>query len=160
MSCKTVLGSLLALLLVAPIWHAYAQPYGAPITLDQAKRVLAAAQAEARKNNWNMSIAIVDSGGHLVLLERMDGSQFVGAKVAQDKAWSAAAYKRPGKAFEDRLAKGGSELRILRLQGASPIDGGDPIVADGRLIGGIGVSGGTGEQDGQVSKAGASALTK
>jgi len=158
MSLRSILGRLTLALLASTAWHVEAQVYGAPITLDQAKKVLAAAQTEAKKNNWNMTVAIVDSGGHLVLLERMDGSQFAGAKVAQDKAWSAIAYKRPGKAFQDRLAQGGVEIRILRLQGASPIDGGDPIVVDGKLIGAIGVSGGAGDQDGQVAKAGLAAL--
>lgn len=154
----TLSRALLALSLTASALYAHAQAYGPPITLEQARKVMAAAEAEAKKNNWNMAIAIVDSGGHLMLFQRMDGTQFAGAKIARDKAWSAAAYKRPGKAFQDRLAKGGEELRILQLHGVSAIDGGDPIVMDGKLIGGIGVSGGSGEQDGQVSKAGAGAL--
>ena len=137
---------------------AQAQSYGPPISFDQAKKAMAAAEAEARKNNWSMTVAIVDTGGHLVMFQRMDGSQFASAQIAQDKAWSAAAYKRPGKGFQDRLAKGGEELRILRLPGASPIDGGEPILVDGKLIGGIGVSGGTVEQDGQVARAAAAAL--
>jgi uncharacterized protein GlcG (DUF336 family) len=148
---------LVALPLAAFAVNALAQAYGAPISLDQARKVMAAAEAEAKKNNWSMSIAIVDSGGHLMLFQRMDGSQFVGDPVARDKAWSAIAYKRPGKAFQDRLAKGGEEVRILALRGASPIDGGEPIVVDGKLIGAIGVSGGAGDQDGQVSRAGAAA---
>jgi uncharacterized protein GlcG (DUF336 family) len=138
--------------------QAQAQTYGAPITLDQARKVMSAAEAEMKKNNWAMSIAIVDSGGYLVLLQRADGSQFVGAKIAEDKAWSAIAYKRPGKAFQDRLATGGAELRILQLRGVSAIDGGEPIVVDGKLIGAVGVSGGSGEQDGLVAKAGVAAL--
>jgi len=138
--------------------QAQAQTYGAPITLEQAKKVMAAAEAEMKKNNWAMSIAILDAGGHLVLLQRSDGSQFIGPEVAIDKAFSAVAYKRPGKAFQDRLATGGAEIRILRLKGASPVEGGDPIVADGKIVGAIGVSGGSGEQDGQVSRAGAGAL--
>ena len=138
--------------------HAQAQAYGAPISLEQAKKVMAAAEAEMKKNNFAMSIAIVDAGGHLVLLQRSDGSQFIGPEVAIDKAFSAVAYKRPGKAFQDRLATGGAEIRILRLKGASPVEGGDPIVAEGKIVGAIGVSGGTGEQDGQVSRAGAAAL--
>ncbi len=150
--------ALLAMSLTASALYAHAQAYGPPITLEQARKVMAAAEAEAKKNNWNMAIAIVDSGGHLMLFQRMDGTQFAGARIARDKAWSAAAYKRPGKAFQDRLAKGGEELRILQLHGVSAIDGGDPIVMDGKLIGGIGVSGGSGEQDGQVSKAGVGAL--
>ena len=137
---------------------AQAQTYGAPISLEQAKKVMAAAEAEMKKNNWAMSIAILDAGGHLVLLQRSDGSQFIGPEVAIDKAFSAVAYKRPGKAFQDRLATGGAEIRILRLKGASPVEGGDPILADGKIVGAIGVSGGSGEQDGQVSRAGAGAL--
>ena len=138
--------------------QAQAQTYGVPITLEQAKKGMAAAEAEMKKNNGAMSIAILDAGGHLVLLQRSDGSQFIGPEVAIDKAFSAVAYKRPGKAFQDRLATGGAEIRILRLKGASPIEGGDPIVAEGKIVGAIGVSGGTGEQDGQVSRAGAAAL--
>jgi uncharacterized protein GlcG (DUF336 family) len=138
--------------------QAQAQTYGAPITLEQARKVAAAAEAEMKKNNWLMSIAILDSGGHMVLFQRADGSQFAGAKIAEDKAWSAAGYKRPGKMFQDRLATGGLETRILQLRGVSALDGGDPIVVDGKIIGSIGVSGGAGEQDGQVSKAGAGAL--
>lgn len=137
---------------------ANAQAYGPPITLEQARKVMAAAEAEARKNNWNFSIAIVDTGGHMVLMQRMDGAFFASARVARDKAWSAAAFRRPGKAFQDRLATGGAEIRILRLQGASPIEGGDPIVVGGKVIGAIGVSGGAGEQDGQVARAGLAAL--
>ena len=149
---------LLTLITGALSCAAQAQNYGPPITLEQAKKAMAAAQAEAKKNNWNFSIAIVDTGGHMVLFERSDGAFFASADIARDKAWSAAAYRRPGKAFQDRIAKGGEEIRILRLRGASPIDGGEPIVADGRVVGGIGVSGGAGEQDGQVAKAGTAAL--
>ena len=135
-----------------------AQAYGPPITLEQARKVMAAAEAEARKGNMNLSITIVDTGGHLVLMQRMDGAFFASADVSRDKAWSAAAYRRPGKAFQDRLATGGAEVRILRLRGANPIEGGDPILVDGKVVGAIGVSGGSGEQDGQVSRAGVAAL--
>ena len=149
---------LLAVAALTLSFAAQAQTYGAPISLDQARKVAAAAEAEMKKNNWAMSIAIVDSGGHLVLFQRADGSQFAGAKVAEDKAWSAAGFKRPGKMFQDRLATGGVETRLLQLRGVSALDGGDPIVVDGKIVGGIGVSGGSGEQDGQVAKAGAGAL--
>ncbi len=155
---KKLLHIVLALMLAATALCARAQGYGPPITLEQARKVMAAAEADARKNHWNLSIAIVDTGGHMVLMQRMDGAFFASAQVARDKAWSAAAYMRPGKALQDRLATGGAEIRILRLKGASPIEGGDPIMADGKVIGGIGVSGGSGEQDGQVSRAGAGAL--
>jgi glc operon protein GlcG len=155
---KTLLATCFALVLAAGAFGVRAQSYGSPITLEQARKVMAAAEAEARKSNLNLSIAIVDTGGHMVLMQRMDGAFFASAKVARDKAWSAAAYRRPGKALQDRLATGGAEIRILRLHGASPIEGGDPIVADGKVIGAIGISGGSGEQDGLVSRAGAGAL--
>ena len=155
---KKLLQVVLALMLAATALCARAQGYGPPITLEQARKVMAAAEAEARKSNLNLSIAIVDTGGHMVLMQRMDGAFFASAQVARDKAWSAAAYRRPGKALQDRLATGGAEIRILRLQGASPIEGGDPIMADGKVVGAIGVSGGSGEQDGLVSRAGAGAL--
>jgi len=155
---KKLLHVVLALMLAATALYARAQGYGTPITLEQARKVMAAAEAEARKSNLNLSIAIVDTGGHMVLMQRMDGAFFASAQVARDKAWSAAAYRRPGKALQDRLATGGAEIRILRLQGASPIEGGDPILADGKVVGAIGVSGGSGEQDGVVARAGAAAL--
>ena len=155
---KKLLHVLLALMLAATALCARAQGYGPPITLEQARKVMAAAEAEARKSNLNLSIAIVDTGGHMVLMQRMDGAFFASAQVARDKAWSAAAYRRPGKALQDRLATGGAEIRILRLQGASPIEGGDPIMADGKVVGAIGVSGGSGEQDGVVARAGVAAL--
>jgi len=138
--------------------QALAQAYGAPITLDQARKAMAAAQAEAKKNNWNFSVAILDNGGHMVLFERSDGAFFASADVARDKAWSAAAFRRPGKAFQDRLATGGIEIRLLQLRGASPLDGGEPLIVDGKVVGSIGVSGGSGEQDGQVARAGVAAL--
>lgn len=148
----------IALASMAVSFGANAQAYGPPITLEQATKAMTAAEGEARKNNWSLSIAIVDTGGHLVLFHRMDGAFFASAKVSQDKAWSAAAYRRPGKAFQDRIAKGAEEIRILRLRGASPIEGGDPLLVDGKVVGAIGVSGGSGEQDGAAARAGVAAL--
>lgn len=145
-------------LLAATAVCANAQAYGPPITLEQARKVLATAETESRKNNLNMGIAIVDAGGHLVLFQRMDGAQFVSENVAREKAWSAVAYKRQTKAFEDRLAKGGAELRILQLHGVVAADGGELIVVDGKVIGAIGVSGSSAENDGMVARAGAGAL--
>jgi uncharacterized protein GlcG (DUF336 family) len=133
-------------------------PYGAPITLDQAKKALAAAEAEARKNSWNVVIAIVDTGGHLVALQRMDNTQFGSIEVARKKAFSAAAFRRPTKAFEDVLAGGGAGLRILSIESATPLEGGLPIVVEGQVIGAIGVSGVTSQQDAQIGKAGADAV--
>lgn len=133
-------------------------PYGVPIPLADAKRALVAAQAEAAKNKWNVAIAIVDSGGHLVAFERMDTTQYGSVEVAQEKARTAAAFRRPSKAFQDTVAAGGEGLRILRLTGAIPIEGGLPLVVGGRIVGAIGVSGVTSAQDGQIAAAGVAAL--
>ena len=133
-------------------------PYGAPISLERAKRVAAPALAEARRNNWSMAVAIVDGAGELVYFERVDGTQAASTTVAIEKARCAARFKRATKAFEDALAAGGEGLRILGLHGAVPIEGGLPLVIDGKVVGAIGVSGGTSQQDGQCAKAGASDL--
>ena len=130
---------------------AYAQlpnPYGAPISLDDAKRVAAPALAEARKNNWNVAVAIVDYSGNLVYYEKMDGTQLGSVNVSIAKARSAALFKRPTKAFQDVVAAGGEGLRVLRLEGAVPLEGGVPIIIQGMLVGAIGVSGVSSQQDG------------
>jgi uncharacterized protein GlcG (DUF336 family) len=145
-------------LFVATSAHAQAPAYGAPITLEQAKKAAAAAEAEAKKNNWNVVIAILDTGGHVVLIQRLDNTQFASVEVARQKAWSAVAFRRPTKVFEDLVAGGGAGTRILGLEGAVPLDGGLPIVVGGKIVGGIGVSGVTGQQDAQIAKAGADAL--
>ncbi len=133
-------------------------PYGAPIPMADAKRVLAAAQAEAVKNKWNVAVAIVDAGGHLVAFERMDTTQHGSVEVAQQKAQTAAAFRRPTKAFQDNVAAGGEGLRVLRLPGALPIEGGLPLVVGGKIVGAIGVSGVTSAQDGVIAAAGVAAL--
>src|SRR5258708_16000585 len=133
-------------------------PYGAPISLEQAKKVLAGAEAEARKNQWNMVIAVLDSGGHLVMLARMDGTQLGSIEAAKDKAYSAVLYRRPTKGFQDLVGQGGANLRLLRLSGASPLEGGIPLIVDGKIAGAVGVSGSASEQDAQVAKAGAESL--
>ena len=133
-------------------------PYGPPITLEQAKKVMAGAEAEAKKNSWNVVMVVLDSGGNLVMLQRMDGAQFGSIEVAKEKAYSAVAFRRPTKAFDDALAQGGNNLRILRLPGASPLEGGIPIVADGKLIGAVGVSGVLSSQDAQIGRAGIDSL--
>jgi uncharacterized protein GlcG (DUF336 family) len=137
---------------------AQSEQYGVPITVDVAKRVAAAAVAEARKNNFTMAVAVVDPSGTLVYFEKMDNTQNGSANVAIDKAKSAALFKRPTKAFQDILAAGGEGLRILSLQGAVPVDGGFPIIVSGKIIGAVGASGGTSTQDGQVAKAGSDAV--
>jgi uncharacterized protein GlcG (DUF336 family) len=132
-------------------------PYGPPIGFEQAKRVMAAAEAEAIKNNWSMAIVILDSTGHIVMLHRLDNTQYGSIAVAEDKARSALYFRRPTKVFEELVAQGGLGLRTLALRGASPLEGGIPIIADGKIIGTIGVSGATSVQDGQVAKAGVDA---
>jgi uncharacterized protein GlcG (DUF336 family) len=132
--------------------------YGTPIGADAAKKVAAAAVAEARKNGWNMAIAIVDPAGDLVYFERIDDTQVGSVDVAIGKARSAARFKRPTKVFQDALAAGGEGLRMLALQGAVPVDGGVPLTVGGRIVGAIGASGGTSAQDGQVAAAGVAAL--
>lgn len=133
-------------------------PYGPPISLENAKKAAAAAQAEAVKNKWNMAVAVVDPNGTLVYYEKADNTQLGSADVAVDKARSAALYKRPTKAFQDALASGGAGMRVLALQGAVPVEGGVPIVSDGKVIGAIGVSGANSDQDGQCATAGAAVI--
>ena len=134
-------------------------PYGAPVSLEIAKKAAAAAAAEAHKNNWTMAIAVVDPSGTLVYYEKMDNTQNGSAKVAIDKARTAALFKRPSKVFQDRLASGNAQ-GILKLEGALPIEGGIPLVVDGHIVGAIGVSGDTSDHDGQCAQMGVEALGK
>ena len=133
-------------------------PYGRPISLESAKAAAAAAVATASSNGWMMAVAIVDTGGHLVYFEKMDGTQTGSVEVAIDKARSAALFRRPTRVFEDGVAQGGQGIRLLNLRGAVPLEGGIPIIANGELIGGIGLSGGSGEQDGVAAQAGAAVI--
>jgi glc operon protein GlcG len=137
----------------------YTIPIGQSIGVDAAKKAAAAAAAEARKNGWFMAIAVVDPAGTLVYYEKADNTQLGSANVALGKARSAALYKRPTKVFQDALAAGGNGLRILALEGAVPVEGGLPLVHDGKLVGAIGVSGDTSEHDGQCAQAGAQTVT-
>ncbi len=150
---------LIALVALAPGLRAQVPaPYGAPISLANAKRVLSAAQAEAVRNKWNVAIAIVDSGGHLIAFERLDSTQYGSIDVAQEKARTAVAFRRPSKVFQDGVAGGGEGLRTLKLPGATPIEGGLPLMSAGVIVGAIGVSGVTSEQDGKIAAAGVSVL--
>lgn len=133
-------------------------PYGLPITVENAKKAAAPALAEAAKNNWKVAVAIVDPAGTLVYYEKMDDTQLGSSNIAINKARSAARFKRPTKAFQDALAAGGEGLRVLALEGAVPVEGGFPLVMDGKIVGAIGVSGATSAQDAQCSKAGADSL--
>jgi glc operon protein GlcG len=164
MQSKTVSASILAIVVAAAAASAQpapspppATPYGAPIGLEAAKKVMASAETEATKNNWGMAIVILDSTGHIVMLHRLDNTQYGSIAVAEDKARSALDYRRPTKVFEDLVAQGGIGMRTLALRGASPLEGGIPLTVDGKIVGAIGVSGATSVQDGQVAKAGADA---
>jgi glc operon protein GlcG len=126
------------------------------LTLEAARKVAAAAETEAVKNHWTMVITVVDDGGNLILLEKMDGTQIGSIELAVQKAKTAISFKRPTKAFEEMVL--GGRTSILGLQNAIPIEGGLPLIVDGRYIGAIGVSGGSSEQDGIVAKAGSDAL--
>ncbi|MGD9604384.1 MAG: heme-binding protein [Gammaproteobacteria bacterium] len=135
-------------------------PYGPAISLADARACAAAVEAEAAKNQWYMVVTVVDSGGHTVLTERMDNTMHGSVQPALDKAKGAVAFRRPTKVFEDMIAQGGSALRLLTLPGVLPIDGGLPIVRDGRIIGGVGTSGGTSTQDGIAAAACQGAISK
>ncbi|MHC4485380.1 MAG: GlcG/HbpS family heme-binding protein [Planctomycetota bacterium] len=128
------------------------------LTLEVTKRIAAASGQFAQKNRWNVVIAIVDDGGHLVYFERMDGVQTGSIEVAIRKAQAAAAFKRPTRVFEEAVAKGRTVL--VSLPGGMPFEGGVPITVDGQVIGAVGVSGVTAQQDGMVAQAGVDALPK
>jgi len=134
------------------------EPYGVPISLDSAQKAAAAAIAEALKNGWLMAIAITDPSGELVYFAKMDGTQTGSVNVSIAKSRSAALFKRPTKVFQDMLASGGAGVRVLALERAVPIEGGVPLVINGEIVGGIGASGGSSDQDGVVAGAGAAAL--
>jgi uncharacterized protein GlcG (DUF336 family) len=133
-------------------------PYGVAVSLENAKKAGAAAAAEAKKNGLLMAIAVTDAGGALVYFEKMDGAQTASVQIAIDKATSSVLYKRPTKLLEDALADGPHGLRYLQLSGAISVEGGVPLVMDGKIVGAIGVSGGTNHQDGQCATAGAVVL--
>ena len=134
------------------------KPYGPPVSVDNAKKAAATALAEARKNNWIMAVAVVDPSGTLVYYEKMDNTQTGSAQLAIEKARTAAMFKRPSKAFQDVLTSGGVGLRILGLRDATPIEGGIPLVMDGKIVGAIGLSGDSADHDGICAQAGADTL--
>jgi glc operon protein GlcG len=132
--------------------------YGVSISLALAKQVMQAAEAEAVANHWPMVIAIVDAGGHLMLFHKMDNAQLGSVRVAQAKAETALKFRRPTKVFEDAVAAGGKGWRILAMDGMCPLEGGVPLLQDGKIVGAIGVSGMHSNQDAQVAMAGANVL--
>jgi glc operon protein GlcG len=135
-------------------------PYGPAITLDQAKRVMAGAELQAAENTWQVVITILDSGGNLVMFQKSDNAQLSAVTVSEGKARTALEFKRPSKDLDDAIARGGPGNRLLALKNITPIEGGMPIMLDGKIIGAIGVSGAVSAQDTQVAKAGIDALTK
>jgi glc operon protein GlcG len=157
---KSIIAVVVALFAATLSFAAQAQvpQYGTSVNLEQAKKALAAAQAEAKKNNWPVAVAIVDLHGFLVAYEKMDNTQTASVQVAIDKAVSAAMYRRSTKVFQDLVAGGGAGTRVMNLRAASMVEGGLPIVVDGKIIGAVGVSGVNSDQDGVVAKAGTDAL--
>jgi len=127
-----------------------AQAYSKGLTLEMARKCIAAAEAEARKNNWLMAIAVVDDAGLLTAFARMDNTQNASVQIAQTKALAANNFKRPTKVFQDRAA---TDVSVLGLPGAITSEGGLPLMLDGKIVGAIGSSGGTSQQDGVTSKA-------
>lgn len=144
--------------LATSTWAQMPNAYGPNISVESARKVAIAAIAEAQKNGWTMAAAVTDTGGNLVYYEKMDNTQIGSANVAIGKSRASALFKRPTKALQDALAAGGEGWRILTLEGAVAIEGGLPLLVDGKIIGAIGLSGGTSAQDGLAAKAGVEAL--
>jgi len=163
MQWKFALGCVLAAFLTTA-GSAFGQPstppYGPAISLDDAKRAMSAAELEAAKNSWQVAITILDSGGNLVMFHKMDNTQLASITASQGKARTALTFKRPSKALDDAIAAGGAGLRLLAVKDITPLEGGLPILVDGKIVGAIGVSGALSSQDAQAAKAGADALAK
>lgn len=147
-----------AIVLFAAVSASAQQPpaYGGSITLEQAKKAMAAAEAEAAKNNWSVVIAIVDGTGHLLMMQRMDNASYGSIRVAIGKARTAFDFRQPTKNYNDRLTAG-TAPHLLTIRDATFIEGGLPIVVGGKIAGAIGVSGATTAQDAQLAKAGVDA---
>jgi len=135
-------------------------PYGPPITLDQAKRVMAAAELEAAKNSWQVAITILDSGGNLVMFHKGDNAQLSAITTSEGKARTALEFKMPSKALDDAIAAGGAGMRLLALKNITPLQGGVLVLIDGKILGAIGVSGALSAQDDQIANAGVAALAR
>ncbi len=132
--------------------------YGPPIGLSDAKKLAAAAEAEAMRNGWAMVICIIDSTGHVVLLERLDQAQYGSLELARAKAETALNFKRPTKVFEDGIAGGGRNVRFLSVRNVCALEGGIPLYREGKIIGAIGISGAKSTEDAQVAEAAARVL--
>jgi uncharacterized protein GlcG (DUF336 family) len=156
---KTIAGACI-IALAAFAAHAQTMPpdYGPPIGLETARKAMTAAEAEAAKNNWPVVIAIIDSGGHIVMLHRRDNAQLASLEIAQGKAKTALKFKRPTKVLDDAISGGGAGVRFLALKDITPLEGGFPIVIDGKIVGAIGISGVLSAQDSQIARAAIDAL--
>jgi uncharacterized protein GlcG (DUF336 family) len=144
----------IALFVIVPVSAQQPPVYGGSMTLEQAKKAMAAAEAEATKNSLAMVIAIVDGTGHLLMLHKLDNASYGSIRVATGKARTAFEFRQPTKNLHERL-NAGTATHLLTLGGATLIEGGLPIVVGGKIVGAIGVSGGSPTQDAQVAKAGA-----
>lgn len=153
---RLLAGLVVALWATAAVGQEQKPSYGTQVNLETAKKIAAGTLAEARKNNWNVAVAIVDNHGFLIYYEMMDDTQTAGAAIAVEKARTAAMFRRPSRAFEEVITKG--RHAVLGLPGATPITGGLPILVGGKIIGGVGVSGVASEQDEQCAKAGLDAI--
>jgi glc operon protein GlcG len=150
--------SAIALTAISALAQTTPPPYGPPIGIENARKVMAAAEAEAVKNNWAVVIAILDSGGHVVMQHRLDNVQLSSIDISIGKAKTALMFKRPTKVLDDAISSGGTGLRFLALKDIVPLEGGLPLLLDGKIIGAIGVSGVLSAQDAQVARAGVDAL--
>jgi glc operon protein GlcG len=135
-----------------------APPYGPPLTLRQARKILAAAEAKAKRHGWAVAIAIVDSAADVVLFAKLDNTQHSSGAIATGKALTAVNFRRPTQVFQEGIAAGGEGLRFLAVPGITPLEGGFPIIEKGRIVGGIGVSGVLSSQDTEVARAGLAVL--
>jgi uncharacterized protein GlcG (DUF336 family) len=135
-------------------------PYGPAITLEQAKKAVEAAEAEAQRNNWAVVIAVIDSGGNQVILHRLDNAQLAAIEASVAKAQTALSFKLPSKTLEDAVTAGGPGLRLVGVKGIFAVEGGIPILIDGKIVGAIGVSGGLSGQNSQVARAGIEGVAK
>ena len=156
-----VCGVLLAVALYVPAVIAGQGPPELPsrkvLTLEAARRAAAAAEAEAKRNNWAVSIAVVDAAGHLMVFHRMDGAKLVAIDISTRKARTAVYFQQPTKGLEEEVA--GGRTALLPIDGFMPLEGGIPLMADGVMVGAIGVSGVSGAQDAQCAQAGAATFT-
>ena len=156
---SVVFATALALLATGPaLAQSGPPPYGPPIGIENARKVMTAAEGEAAKNNWAVVIAIIDSGGSIVMLHRRDDTQLSSIELSQGKAKTALMFKRPTKTLDDAISSGGPGLRYLSLKDIVPLEGGLPIILDGKIIGAIGVSGVLSSQDSQIARAGIDSL--